>query len=560
MESKRTGTSHRHGERPRRRLRAIGADRLAADHRQRQRRRARRTTRRGSAREPVRRIISITGGETALQRVTHAIGASVCQRRPRCGVGILHLVDENVRDKSGIRRRRQLRHIRLIELHAVGTIIELPAIRTKDRSRDGDAELRSKRVQLRNVGRVEIHQQEITARRQRGIRREVKVDRIAQAPGVRRIIHIEQRHGARGHVSQLNELVDHVVVRPDLRRVIQDLVNHHRTNSRPRVRRAGAGAELRNVRRIVHAERPLGQRREVRPRAGLETTERHAVLRRAELHRRPVARQRAACCRRGEMNLVALRRAERKALAATRLRIELILVEDRETARREHGAVRNAELPQIIPAVTQEPAADVDLLGREILQLDRVLQRQIRMGQRLAQRHAKQGAVVGFARRRGIRETHDVRRAVRESSLRHFLLLRAEAHDVHSRRRARRKERDDIAALVEFEADVVRSLGRRAVGNEPREAIRGRADERERRNRGLDAIRRIVREEIAADGNGLRGGIEQLEPIVFSRGRVRQPFVHPHRRHAGQRCDDVLRTARGNAQLPGTGAIWQPAN
>ena len=81
-------------------------------------------------------------------------------------------------------------------------------------------------------------------------------------PGVRRRGRIEQRHGVRRDIQQLDVFVQSVVLDAvQAWRIVHDFVDRYRTDPRIRIRRADPGSELANRGWIVGAERTRAHRR-----------------------------------------------------------------------------------------------------------------------------------------------------------------------------------------------------------------------------------------------------------------------------------------------------------
>jgi hypothetical protein len=63
--------------------------------------------------------------------------------------------------------------------------------------------------------------------------------------------------------------------------------------------------------------------------------------------------------------------------------VELVLVEDDKAAGSDGGAVGDAELGGDVGVIAEEPAADVDRGGGEVVELDGILEGRVRVGQEL---------------------------------------------------------------------------------------------------------------------------------------------------------------------------------
>ena len=173
--------------------------------------------------------------------------------------------------------------------------------------------------------------------------REVEIHRVAQAPGVGGMREIVGRDGRRRGVMNLDELIQRVVVRAVVRRMIVNLVDDQRADDR-----VGIG----------RAERARAHRDEIITATLLVASERYAVRRWAELHVRAIAGQRAVGVRDTEDDFVILETVQREARRhVVRRGIELRLVEDHEAARRNDRARRNLKTLQVSPRVAQKPSA-----------------------------------------------------------------------------------------------------------------------------------------------------------------------------------------------------------
>ena len=97
---------------------------------------------------------------------------------------------------------------------------------------------------------------------------------------------------------------------------------------------------------------------------------------------------------------------------------------------------------------------------------------------------------------------------------------------------------------------MIAARRRVVIRDELQPRLRSRADEGPRANGMLQRIRLIIGEIQPGQRDGQGAGVKQLEPVVFTGGRIRHPFVDPQRGGIAQRHGHVRRTARRCGQRP----------
>src|SRR6185503_21123831 len=93
--------------------------------------------------------------------------------------------------------------------------------------------------------------------------------------------------------------------------------------------------------------------------------------------------------------------------------------------------VRNAVALQITRAIAQKPTSDIHVGSGWIIQLDRILQRWVGVRENFVNNDTGNRQVIRVTGRGRSREIDNVRRTIRQTTLRHAIGLDAEIHYVN---------------------------------------------------------------------------------------------------------------------------------